>query len=201
MQAIIKESIRKSYSYQDYRNKISELLLEGKSSGNEQSEALTKYSELNKTRMNRLDKTIEITAEYTEQLSQLKGNYIWLVVAEGWCGDAAQIVPVIHKMAMQTPAIELKMVFRDENEDLMNQFLTNGAKGIPKLIIVDKNSLEVLGDFGPRPTGAQQFMLDYKAAHGKIDETAKADLQLWYFKDKGLSIQKEIMDVMSGLIN
>lgn len=201
MQAIIKESIRKSYSYQDYRNKISELLLEGKSSGNEQSEALTKYSELNKTRMNRLDKTIEITAEYTEQLSQLKGNYIWLVVAEGWCGDAAQIVPVIHKMAMQTPAIELKMVFRDENEDLMNQFLTNGAKGIPKLIIVDKNSLEVLGDFGPRPTGAQQFMLDYKAAHGKIDETAKADLQLWYFKDKGLSIQKEIMDVMYGLIN
>lgn len=201
MQAIIKESIRKSYSYQDYRNKISELLLEGKSSGNEQSEALTKYSELNKTRMNRLDKTIEITAEYTEQLSQLKGNYIWLVVAEGWCGDAAQIVPVIHKMAMQTPAIELKMVFRDENEDLMNQFLTNGAKGIPKLIIVDKNSLEVLGDFGPRPTGAQQFILDYKAAHGKIDETAKADLQLWYFKDKGLSIQKEIMDVMSGLIN
>lgn len=199
MQDIIKESIRKSYSYQDYRNKISELLLEGKSSGNEQSEALTKYSELNKTRMNRLDKTIEITADFTEQLRQLKGNYIWLVLAEGWCGDAAQIVPVIHKMALQSPAIDLKLVFRDENEDLMNQFLTNGTKGIPKLIVVDKNSLEVLGDFGPRPTGAQQFMIDYKATHGKIDETAKADLQLWYFHDKGLAIQKEIMDVMQSI--
>jgi hypothetical protein len=199
MQAIIKESIQKSCSYPDYRNKISELLLEGKSSGKEQSEALTKYSELNKTRMNRLDKTIEITAEYTKQLHQLKGNYIWLVIAEGWCGDAAQIVPVIHKMALQSPAIDLKLVFRDENEDLMNLFLTNGAKGIPKLIVIDKNNLEVLGDFGPRPTGAQQFMLDYKATHGKIDETAKADLQLWYFHDKGISIQKEIMDVMSRL--
>ncbi len=199
MQDIIKESIRKSYSYQDYRNKISELLLEGKSSGNEQSEALTKYSELNKTRMNRLDKTIEITADFTEQLRQLKGNYIWLVLAEGWCGDAAQIVPVIHKMALLSPAIDLKLVFRDENEDLMNQFLTNGTKGIPKLIVVDKNSLEVLGDFGPRPTGAQQFMIDYKATHGKIDETAKADLQLWYFHDKGLAIQKEIMDVMQSI--
>lgn len=199
MQTIIKESIRKSFSYLEYRNKISELLLEGKSSGNDQSEALTKYSELNKTRMNRLDKTMEIIPEYAEQLRQLKGNYIWLVIAEGWCGDAAQIVPVIHKMALQTPAIDLKLVFRDENEDLMNLFLTKGAKGIPKLIVIDKNSLDVLGDFGPRPTGAQQFMIDYKATHGKIDETAKADLQLWYFHDKGIAIQKEIMDVMSRI--
>ncbi len=199
MTTINKESIGQGYSYQEYRAKIADLLLEGKSSGNEQSEALTHYSQLNVTRMNRLDKTIVISKEYTQQLQSLKGTYLWLVLAEGWCGDAAQILPVIHKMAMQSEAVELQVLFRDENEDLMNLFLTNGTKSIPKLIILDKITLEVLGDFGPRPQGATQFMQDYKATHGQIDEKAKADLQLWYFHDKGLSIQNEIMERMQSI--
>lgn len=193
------DAIAQSYSYPEYRKRIANLLLEGKTSGNEQSEALVHYSQLNVTRMNRLDKTIAITEEYTNQLHSLKGNYIWLVLAEGWCGDAAQIVPVINKMAMLSEGIELKVLFRDENEELMNRFLTNGTKGIPKLIILDKNTFEVLGDFGPRPKGAVQFMQDYKAEHGQIDETAKAELQLWYFRDKGMGIQNEIMDLMQTL--
>jgi hypothetical protein len=199
MTTINKESIGQGYSYQEYRAKLADLLLEGKSSGDEQSEALTHYSQLNVTRMNRLDKTIVISTEYTQQLQSLKGTYLWLVLAEGWCGDAAQILPVIHKMAMQSEAVELQVLFRDENEELMNRFLTNGSKGIPKLIILDKNTLEVLGDFGPRPKGAKQLMLDYKAEHGLIDETAKSNLQLWYFHDKGASIQQEIMDLMQTL--
>jgi hypothetical protein len=154
---------------------------------------------LNITRMNRLDKTITITEEYTNQLHSLKGNYIWLILAEGWCGDAAQIVPVINKMAMLSEGIELKVLFRDENDELMNRFLTNGTKGIPKLIILDKTTLEVLGDFGPRPQGAAQFMIDYKATNGLIDETAKTELQLWYFHNKGIEIQQEIMDLMQSI--
>ena len=80
----------------------------------------------------------------------------------------------------------------------MNLFLTNGARSIPKLIILDKNTLEVLGDFGPRPQEAKQLILDYKAEHGVVDETAKTNLQLWYLHDKGLSTQQEIMAVMAA---
>jgi len=196
MQTIIKESFSKSHNYSDYRAIVSLLLKEGKSSGNEQSEALTHYSELNETRMHRLDKTIKISQEIQQKLQNLKKDYIWLLISEGWCGDAAQIVPVIHKMAEVSEHIDLRIVFRDENEDLMNLFLTNGTKSIPKLIILDKNTLEVLGDFGPRPKGATQLILDYKAQHGSVDETAKSDLQMWYFHDKGLSIQKEIMELI-----
>jgi hypothetical protein len=199
MVSIVKKSIGFSYSYEAYRNRVSSLLKEGKSSGNEQSEALTHYSELNEVRMNRLEKTIKITTEFTQELKQLKADYIWLVISEGWCGDAAQVLPVIHKMAEVTNKIDLKIVFRDENEDLMNLFLTNGTKSIPKLIILDKSTLEVLGDFGPRPIGAKQLILDYKAKHGIVDETAKTNLQLWYLHDKGLSIQKEIMVLMSKI--
>lgn len=197
MEAIIQKSLSQSHSYTEYRNIVSALLKEGKSTGMEQSEALTHYSELNETRMNRLEKTIKITDEFTQILKQLKNEYLWLVISEGWCGDAAQLVPIFHKMAELSPKIDLKMVFRDENEDLMNLFLTNGSRSIPKLIVLDKNTLEVLGDFGPRPQGAKQLILDYKAEHGFIDETAKTNLQLWYLHDKGLSTQKEIMDLMT----
>jgi hypothetical protein len=197
MEAIIQKSLSQSHSYTEYRNIVSALLKEGKSTGMEQSEALTHYSELNETRMNRLEKTIKITDEFTQILKQLKNEYLWLVISEGWCGDAAQLVPIFHKMAELSPKIDLKMVFRDENEDLMNLFLMNGSRSIPKLIVLEKNTLEVLGDFGPRPQGAKQLILDYKAEHGFIDETAKTNLQLWYLHDKGLSTQKEIMDLMT----
>jgi len=197
MESIIQNSIANSLSYTEYRNKVSSLLKEGKSTGNEQSEALTHYSELNETRMNRLEKTIKITDEFTEKLQQLKREYIWLVISEGWCGDAAQLVPIFHKMAELSPKVDLKIALRDENDDLMHLFLTNGARGIPKLIILDKNTLEVLGDFGPRPQGAKQLILDYKVEHGVVDETAKTNLQLWYLHDKGLSTQQEIMEFMT----
>jgi Thioredoxin len=197
MVAIIQNSLAKSHSYTEYRNIVSSLLKEGKSTGNEQSEALTHYSELNETRMNRLEKTIKITDEFAEKLKQLKREYLWLVISEGWCGDAAQLVPVFYKMAELSPKIDLKIAFRDENDDLMNLFLTNGSRSIPKLVVLDKNTLEVLGDFGPRPQGAKQLILDYKAEHGVVDETAKTNLQLWYLHDKGLSTQQEIMSLMT----
>ena len=196
MKTIITQSLKKSYSYQEYRNQVSTLLKEGKSTGNEQSADLTHYSELNEVRMNRLDKTMVVPAENIKRLQAINSEMIWLVISESWCGDAAQILPIINKMAEQSEKIDLKIVFRDENEELMDLFLTNGTKSIPKLIVLDKNSLEVLGDFGPRPTEARQLILDYKATHGIVDETAKTELQKWYLHDKGLSTQREILKLM-----
>lgn len=196
MKTIIQNSLANSHTYSEYRTLVSALLKEEKPTGNEQSEDLTHYSQLNETRMNRLDKTIKVTEENNQKLQNLDKEYLWLVISEGWCGDAAQIVPVIHKMAELSNKIELKIVLRDENEALMNLFLTNGSKSIPKLIIIDKATSEVVGDFGPRPTGAKQLILDYKKEHGVIDETAKTELQLWYLHDKGVSTQNEIMEVL-----
>ena len=193
MKEIIKSSLAKSLTYADYRKQVTDLLKEGKSTGNEQSEALTKYSELNEVRMNRLEKTIQISDEVKTSLSNLQANYTWIVISEGWCGDAAQLLPIIHKMAELSKKIDLRIVLRDENEALMNQFLTNGGKAIPKLLILDAETLTVLIDWGPRPEGAKNLILDYKAQHGVVDEIAKTELQKWYLHDKGVSTQNEIM--------
>ena len=196
MRTSIAKALFHSHPYVNYRKIVSDLLKEGKSTGQEQSEDLTHYSTLNETRMNRLDKTIKIDATVAEQLKGLQNEYTWLVLAEGWCGDAAQILPIINKMALETDKIDLRIVFRDENDDLMNHFLTNKGKAIPKLIIIDKATSEVIAHWGPRPKGATALIADYKNEHGVVDETAKAELQLWYLHDKGLSTQQEIMGLI-----
>lgn len=197
----IKQALENSFSYADYRKKVTGLIAEGKSTGHEQSEDLLHYSELNETRMNRLEKTIEVIDEVKTKLQNLDKKFIWLVLSEGWCGDAAQIVPVIHKMAEVAENVILKIALRDDNDTLMQHFLTNGGKAIPKLIILDADSLEVVADWGPRPTGAKQLILDYKAAHGVVDETAKIELQKWYLHDKGVSIQNEIVELHEQVLS
>ena len=193
---IFRKSIERSHSYVEYRTLLKELLSQGKSSGAEQSEALLHYSQLNDTRMNRLDKTINIPVENIEKLKQIAHEQIWLVITEGWCGDAAQILPVINKMAEQNTKIDLRVVFRDENDDLMQMFLTNGTRSIPKLIVLNKETHEIITDFGPRPKDAKKLIQDYKEQHGIVDETAKTELQLWYLHDKGLSTQNEILEAI-----
>ena len=197
----IKQAIENSFSYADYRKKVTGLIAEGKSTGHTQTADLLKYSELNETRMNRLDKTIQLSDEVIKKLKNFDTNYIWLVLSEGWCGDAAQIVPVIHKMAEVSDKIELKIALRDDNDALMQHFLTNGGKAIPKLIVLDATTLEVVADWGPRPAGAKQLILDYKATHGIVDETAKIELQKWYLHDKGVSIQNEIVEMHEQVLS
>lgn len=196
MNTIIEKSLTNSFSYQEYRNHVTLLSDEGKTTGHEQTEALVNYTKLNESRLHRLDKTMVVVDEVKTFLENLDKDYTWLVISESWCGDAAQILPIINKMAEVSNKIDLRIVLRDDNDDLMNLFLTNGTRSIPKLIFIDKKTNEVINDFGPRPQEAKQLILDYKAEHGVVDETAKINLQKWYLNDKGISTQKEIVALM-----
>ena len=200
MKVTVAKALFKSHSYSEYRKLVSDLLFDGKSTGNEQSEDLTHYSSLNETRMDRLDKTMRIPDENILKIKNLKRGYLWLVISEGWCGDAAQILPILNQMTIVSEdKIEMKIVLRDENEELMKLFLTNKKKAIPKLIIIDRETGSVLGSWGPRPKGATDLVNDYKKKFGVIDEKVKTELQLWYLKDKGLSTQEEIINLMQNL--
>ena len=196
MKTTIAKALFNSHPYLEYKKLVSDLLLENKSTGREQSEDLTHYSSLNETRMNRLDKTIKITDENKQKLKDLKGEYIWLVISEGWCGDAAQLLPIVDKMATESGKIEVRIVLRDENEDFMKLFLTNKSKSIPIVVIINKETGSVIGKWGPRPKGALTLIENYKKEFGVIDETVKTDLQMWYLHDKGLSTQDEIIALM-----
>ncbi|MET0945213.1 MAG: thioredoxin family protein [Flavobacterium sp.] len=200
MKSIVAKALFNSHSYAEYRKLVTDLLSEGKSTGDEQSESLTHYTSLNEARMNRLEKTIKISEETITKLQNLDNHYIWLVISEGWCGDAAQILPVIHKMANESnKKVDLRIVLRDENDDLMSHYLTNGGRAIPKVIVICKEAGIVRADWGPRPKGATELMANYKKEFGVIDEKIKTDLQLWYLADKGISVQEELLQIMENI--
>ena len=196
MKKIIENSLKTAISYSGYRSLVSNLLIKGKSTGTEQSEDLTNYSMLNDRRMKRLDKTIKISEETIQEFQKVKRPQTWLVLTEGWCGDAAQSLPILNKIASYTANIDLKIVLRDENLDLMDLFLTNGGRSIPKLIVLDKDN-NVLDFWGPRPTIATKMVTDYKEKNGILDPQFKQDLQVWYNKDKGKSVQKDFVNLFA----
>ncbi len=193
---LIEEGIHNSYSYQEYKQLVSDLLVEGKSTGHEQSEALTNYSMLNDRRMKRLDKTLKIDKSITEVFSSTNTKVTWLVLSEGWCGDAAQSLPVINKLAQLNEGIDFKIILRDDHDELMNNFLTNGGKAIPKLIAYDTQNQKVLNTWGPRPSIATKMVNDYKAQNGSLDPQFKQDLQVWYNKDRGVNIVQDLVQLL-----
>ena len=195
MKKIIENSLEKAISYSEYRVLVKNLLEEGKSTGPNQSDDLLNYSLLNDKRMKRLDKTIKISEATTAKLKEVKEPQTWLVLTEGWCGDAAQNLPVINKIAEENANIQLKVVLRDENLELMDEFLTNGGRSIPKLIALNENN-EVIDTWGPRPVIATKMVADYKAKHGSLDADFKKDLQVWYNKNKGENVQENLVSFL-----
>lgn len=193
---IINSSLSKGITYQDYRELVKTLVENNSTTGFDKSEAMVNYTLLNDRRMKRWDKTVKVTDEVKNRLSNFSGNVTWLVITESWCGDAAHVVPAIHKIADLHDGIDLKLVMRDENEALMNQFLTNGGKSIPKLIMIDNVSAEVVNTFGPRPSVATKMVQGYKAEHGKLSDEFKEDLQRWYNTDKGQSTIEDLLQIL-----
>ena len=190
--SIFKETLRNTLSYSDYRSLVSKYVSEGSNSGPQKTDALAQYTLLNDSRMRRLDKTTIIPSEIKQAFENFRGNQTWLVLTESWCGDAAQSMPMMNALTELTPNIEFRVAHRDENLVLMNFFLTNGTLSIPKLIVLDNETQEVVGDWGPRPSVATQMVEKYKEDNGTLTPEFKSDLQVWYNKDKGQNIAADL---------
>lgn len=189
----LEKALKNSYSYPEYRELVAELLAQNKSTTTDGPESLVEYSKLNNSRMKRLDKTTRVPLEVETEIKAIDQPTTWTVLSEGWCGDAAQNLPAINKMAELNPLVTLRIVLRDQHIDLMNENLTNGGQSIPKLIQTQNN--EVTGTWGPRPTVATDMVKNYKEKHGAIDAEFKKDLQIWYNKDKNASLFSDFLSL------
>lgn len=194
-----KKRIEEGMNFQTYYSLTEKLVEEGKTTGPNQSEDLAHYTKLNLSRMKRLVKTATLNDLLIEKINQVKSKTYFLVITEAWCGDAAQNVPLIAKAAEFSPNIELKIILRDENLDIMDQYLTNGGRSIPKVIAIDAESLEVMGEWGPRPKGAQELMLELKTKEAPYTEISEA-LQRWYITDKTNSFQADFGQLIDAVL-
>lgn len=193
----LNQYIDRAMTFAEYTALLDRLLDEGLTTGPKQSEEMLHYARMNRQRMHRLEKTAVLNDELIDSLKKFERKMIWLVITEGWCGDAAQNIPVIEKIAAETKNIETLYILRDENTELIDRFLTNGARSIPKLIAIDAETFEVVGTWGARPQEAQ-MLYDELKAQGAEKESIMESLQRWYNADKNQAIQDEFRELLEA---
>ncbi len=184
--------IKNRYSYEEYMNLSEELVEQKRTTGLSQSESLIEYTKLNYFRMTRVDKTMVVKNDVKELIESIDEKKYWILITEAWCGDAAQIVPIIGRLAELNKNIELMIILRDENTELMDKYLTNGARSIPMLISLNKN-FEEEWHWGPRPRPAQAMVIENKETQALSFDEIKKQVQLWYAEDKTNTTQLEIL--------
>lgn len=199
MKSIIAQSIKRGISYQAYRELVKQLVEQKTTTGNDKTRVLAHYTKLNDKRMNRWDKTLKIPKVAQQKISEFEQDVTWLVIVESWCGDGAHVLPVLNKMAELNNHINLKIVLRDDNPELMDLFLTNKSRSIPKLIMIDTETGDVLNSYGPRPSEATSLVSRYIAKYGILTPEFKEDLQHWYNNDKGQNIIEDVTNMLCEL--
>lgn len=155
------------------------------------------YLKLNRSRQKRWLKTGVIQEELKKTITNIKSSQVWYIITEPWCGDAAHSIPFIKLATELNPLIDLKIVWRDTPPFMIENYLTNGGKSVPKLVIRDKNKND-LAVWGPRPLECQNVYQNLKDQNANFDEI-KITLQSWYNKDKGKSIQNEITALLESI--
>jgi len=183
--------------FQRYMEQTETMVAEGRTSGANQSEAMVAYTKLNLKRMQRLNKTVMPEPALIDSIRALPFSMKWIAVTEPWCGDAAQNLPYIARTAELAGNVDLKLVYRDENLRYMEQFLTNGTRSIPKIIMYRGDTTEVVATWGPRPTAVQQKVNDYKNAVGEKPsfEVFAAEIHAWYTANKNKELESELLAI------
>lgn len=195
--AELQRTLESAMSYEEFRKEVFRLLETNRVTGEMQSDAYLHYTLMNEKRMDRWEKTFRVSEEVVTAVRDFRGKVTWLVITEGWCGDGAHALPVMKKLADLNDGIALKLVFRDEHPELMDQFLTKGTRSIPKLLMLDEGTGAVSATWGPRPSAAAQMVDDEKREKGVLSPEFRADLQMWYNRDKGKNIAADLAELLS----
>ena len=193
--------ISHALTYASYRQLIETLLSENKTTGHNHSEAFLDYTRMNVQRMSRWDKTAKVSDILREAVLAIREDQLWLVITEAWCGDAAQNIPYLVKLAELNPRIQLRFILRDEHPEVMDDYLTEGARSIPKLIAMTSDLSYELFTWGPRPATAHQLVMDYKKnSKGMSYMEFSETLHLWYARNKNQELESELLPLIQSTV-
>lgn len=197
---INKSLIEQSMSYESYRKLINELLAEDKVTGDfmKNNKWILDYTKMNNQRMDRGEAIFKVKPSIENILKGVEEKWLWLVITEGWCGDAAQIIPAFVAMADLNPKFSIKFILRDKHPEVIDQYLTNGGRSIPKVILLNADSLEEIGNWGPRPAVPQKMTMDFKKSGSKDFDSYAKVLHKWYEDDRFETIQKEFLECLQS---
>ena len=185
----------KSFSYQEYKSTFEAIIMRSENNIEASEKEMQHYYTLNWARSKRVEKVYTISDNAKSVLSGLTSKQKWIIITEAWCGDSSQSLPILAALAEYRPdCIEIRICSRDLYPELLELYKTNGSMGIPKLIAIDSNGKELF-TWGPRPTKAQEVFDALK--HDKLEKSKIYEaMHLWYAKDKGQTVEKEIVSLL-----
>ena len=188
-------------SYPEFVQFTEQLIQENRTTGPNQSEEYLSYTQICLQRILRWNKTSKVSDELARLMGRVNRPQVWLLITEAWCGDGAQSIPHLAKLAELSPKITLKIVIRDEHPDLMDAYLTNGNRSIPKLISVTADLQQELFTWGPKP----KYLIDRYAAfkqnsEGRSYSDFLEEVHLWYAKNKQKDLEAEIYPLISSTL-
>ncbi len=154
-------------------------------------ESYMEYTRLNRSRMKRWDKLLVLDEKLSTILKAITSPQKWIIITEPWCGDAAHVIPFLVRMTELNELISYDIQLRDSEPFLIDSYLTNGSKSIPKLIIKDGSDTDLFV-WGPRPQGAADMLAKLKAENADA-ETKKIAIQNWFNANKGKSLTEELL--------
>lgn len=184
----------KAISYAEYQTLHAQWVQEESSSAGADHPDMAHYTKLNLQRMHRLEKTFVPSLPWSDIFTAVDQPADWLVLTETWCGDAAQNIPLLEKVIEGQPHIRTMYLWRDQNLELMDAFLTRGGRSIPKVIFTDRETGKVRGSWGPRPAAADAVFMELKAKHGTDYTPIVTAMQQWYNQDKGVSFENDFRE-------
>lgn len=149
---------------------------------------------LNLHRMTRIEKHFSVSEELKNLILQIDKPQTWMIISETWCGDSAQNIPQISKIVLLNLNIDLRIIMRDSNPDIMDLYLTNGTRSIPILVTFDESGKELF-HWGPRPQEGKRLFADLKA-QGVEKSIILEKLHLWYGRNRGAALESEIKDLI-----
>jgi hypothetical protein len=186
-------------TYEEYRTLTQQLFDDACTTSGEPTAQQLEDTKLNLSRMRRLDRGLAIVEELKAAIRHIGKDQTWFVLSEGWCGDAAQTLPMLAQAAAVTPRVTLRVLLRDRNLHVMDRFLTAGTRSIPIAVITETDTRAVLGTWGPRPLPARELVAEFKKDPSFNKEAMYTALHLWYAQDKTVSAQRELAALLRSI--
>lgn len=186
------------YTYDEYCQ-MTQNQIENTNPGNlskKETERL-KIIKLNQHRSCRIEKSYEVADGVKEEINKIDEPLVWMVITENWCGDSAQCLPYIAGIASLNNNLDFRIILRDSHPEIMDFYLTNGTRSIPKLVVFGAEGNEKFS-WGPRPKEAQKLFNQWRA-EGTNKPELYEKLHLWYAKDKGKNIENEILQLVKSV--
>jgi len=137
-----------------------------------------------------LSKRAQVAPDLLARAAALRRSWQLLVLSDDWCGDSLNTLPYLARLVEQIPQLDLRILPRDTNLDLMDSHLTGTSRSIPVVMALDAASCE-RGWWGPRPTELQAWVRSQGMTLPK--EERYKYVRMWYARDRGRTAIEELL--------